>query len=206
MGGSLDFRRRDPRRESRIRILILCEGGLTEAEYFRAFSSELKNRLVRVEIDAQGRGPRELVESAVKRKKQADQQALRQQNDFLRFDEVWCVFDVDEHHHLFEARQQARDSGIDLAVSNPCFELWALLHFQAQTSHLERQHAQKRLRRHLPDYDKELPFHRLKPHYATAVDRARELDRRCDSDGEPGRNPSTGVHRLTERIRKGEKG
>jgi hypothetical protein len=50
-------------------------------------------------------------------------------------DEVWCVFDVDEHPKLAEARDQANANGIQLAVSNPCFELWLLLHFQEHRAH-----------------------------------------------------------------------
>jgi RloB-like protein len=49
-------------------------------------------------------------------------------------DELWAVFDVDHQatgQHLrdfTEAVQVARTRGIRLAGSNPCFELWLLLH------------------------------------------------------------------------------
>jgi hypothetical protein len=135
--------------------------------------------------------------------KEAKRKAKAWWDEFLSYDEVWCVFDVDEHPHLPDARQQARDNGIYLAVSNPCFELWALLHFQAQTAFLERGDARSRLQRHLPHYNKALPFARLHPNYAEAVQRAEELERRREDADDPGGNPSTGVHRLTERIREG---
>lgn len=204
-GRSQELRRRAPRREPRRRILVVCEGGVTEAGYFRDLRAAFRNPLVEVEIDDEGGVPKTLVERAAERKRAAEREARSRRDDFLRYDEVWCVFDIDEHPHLPDARQQARDNGIDLAVSNPCFELWALLHFQNQTSYLERRDARSRLKRHLPDYEKALPFHRLKPGYSEAVTRAYELDRRCEADGEPGRNPSTGVHRLTEQIRRGGK-
>lgn len=38
---------------------------------------------------------------------------------------------------------------------------------------------------------------------AEAVQRAEELERRREDVDDPGGNPSTGVHRLTERIREG---
>lgn len=200
-----ELRRREPHREPRRRVLIVCEGGVTEAGYFRDLRAAFRNPLVEVEIDYKGGVPKTLVERAAERKKAAEREARSRRDDFLRYDEVWCVFDIDEHPHLPDARQQARDNRIDLAVSNPCFELWALLHFQEQTSHLERRDARNRLKRHLPDYEKALPFERLKPGYLEAVTRAHELERRCEADGEPGRNPSTGVHRLTEQIRRGGK-
>jgi len=198
-----DLRRREPRRERRRRILILCEGRRTEPGYFRALRSAFRNRLVVVEIDDRTGVPKTLVEHASERKKEAEREARSRRDPFLAYDEVWCVFDVDEHPHLPDARQQARDNGINLAISNPCFELWALLHFQHQTAYLERQNVQRKLRRHLPGYDKDLPFERLHPAYEQAVERAQELERRCETAGKRGDNPSTGVHALTERIRLG---
>jgi hypothetical protein len=102
-----------------------------------------------------------------------------------------------------EARQQARANGIKLAISNPCFELWALLHFQDQSADLSRQAARRQLKHHIPEYEKVLPFHRLASGYEQAVERAKDLDHRCETAGCPGGNPSTGVHALTERIRLG---
>jgi hypothetical protein len=156
-----------------------------------------------VEIEEGGATPKRLVERAVAIKREAEHEARSQRDSFLAYDEVWCVFDVDEHPFLAEARQQARDNGVELAVSNPCFELWALVHFQEQWAFLERNEARRSLKRHLPEYNKALPFERLKPHYWAAVDRARQLDRRCEGAGRLGDNPSTGVYRLTERIREG---
>lgn len=203
--GRRDFslERREPRREPRQRILILCEGRRTEPGYFSALRAAFRNRLVLVEIDERPGAPKTLVERAVERKKEAEREARSRRDPFLAYDEVWCVFDVDDHHHLTEARQQARDNGIGLAVSNPCFEIWALLHFQDQTAFIQSGAVQSRLRRHLPGYEKDLPFDRLHPGYEKAVARAQELDRRCESAACPGDNPSTGVHLLTERIRLG---
>ncbi len=110
---------------------------------------------------------------------------------------------MDEHPKLADARPQARDNGIELACSNPCFELWALLHFQDQSAFLGRDAARHLLKTHLRQYEKDLPFDRLAPNYEAAVERARHLDRRCAANGCPGGNPSTGVHRLTEEIRNG---
>jgi hypothetical protein len=198
-----DLSRRRPQREPRLRILILCEGSRTEPGYFRAFRAELRNRLVEIEVDDRGGVPKTLVERTAARKKEAEREARSARDRYLAYDEVWCVFDIDEHPLLPDALQQARDNRIHLAVSNPCFELWALLHFQDQSSYLHRHAVQSRLRHHLPGYDKDLPFARIHPAYDQAVERARELDRRCETAGNPGDNPSTGVHILTELIRLG---
>lgn len=198
-----DLRRHTARREPKSRILVVCEGAVTEAGYFKDLRAAFRNRLVEVEIDDRGGVPKTLVERATAKKKEAERLAKSLQDEFVRYDEVWCVFDVDEHPYLPDARQQARDRGIELAVSNPCFELWALLHFQDHTAHIERREARRRLKRHLPEYEKALPFARLHPNYAEAVRRSQELDRRREDADDPGGNPSTGVYRLTERIREG---
>jgi hypothetical protein len=198
-----ELRRRGAVREPKRRFLIVCEGSRTEPLYFRALSREFRNQLVEIEIEGQGQAPKSLVERAAARKKEAEREARSRRDLFLRFDEVWCVFDVDEHLNIAEARQQARDNGIQVAISNPRFELWVLLHFQEQSAFLDRSRACSLLRKHLPGYEKILPFESIKAQYGAAVGRARNLDQRCESAGCPGDNPSTGVYRLTEDIRDG---
>lgn len=111
-------------REPRKRVLIFCEGTVTEPQYFDDFRRHEHNPLVDVVIDDEGGSPKTLVERAALRKKTAENEAKRFRDENLKYDEVWCVYDVDEHPKLADAFQQARDNQIELAVSNPCFELW----------------------------------------------------------------------------------
>jgi hypothetical protein len=67
------------------------------------------------------------------------------------YDEVWCVFDIDEHPFVPETKRQARDNEISTAISNPCFELWIRLHFQDRRAHIERAQVQHKCRRYLPN-------------------------------------------------------
>ena len=119
----------------------------------------------------------------------------------LGYDEVWCVFDIDDHPQIDDAKQQARDNGVRLAVSNPCFELWVLLHFQEQRAHISRAKLRAACRKHLPGYEKDIPTEKLSPHYDEAVIRARNLDAWQREQGRPDANPSTGVYHLTQAIR-----
>lgn len=192
--------RRSAYREPRKRILIFCEGVLTEPQYFDDFRRYEHNPLVDVVIDDEGGSPKTLVERAASRKKEAEKEAKRFKDQNLKYDEVWCVYDVDEHPKLEDAFQQARDNGIKLAVSNPCFELWLLLHFAEQTAHIERHKVRALLRHHLPGYNKRADFEKLKTGYSDAVRRAQLLKKRCEENGNEGGNPSTEVHKLTERI------
>ncbi len=55
--------------------------------------------------------------------------------------------------------------------------------------------------KHVKDYDKHVEFERFKDGYAEAVTRAMRLDEPASAVAEPGRNPTTGVYKLTESIR-----
>lgn len=199
-GHSRSLRRRTPNRRPRSRLLIVCEGKVTEPKYFKAFRHEHRNQLVEVEVLPDGGVPKTLVEHAVDKKKSAERTARRFADPYLKYDEVWCVFDVDEHPNLPEAKQQAMDNGLDLAISNPCFELWILLHFQDQRAHEHRGQIQRACRNHIVGFVKEVPFDKLTPHYGEATQRAAALDLWQKQQGREGDNPSTAVYKLTERI------
>jgi len=202
MGGRRNrpLRRRTPRREPRKRLLVLCEGKVTEPGYLRAFRHEHRSQLVEVEVVPECGVPKTLVELAAERKKRAEKEARRSGDPYLRYDEVWCVLDIDAHPNLLEAKQQAGDNGLKLAISNPCFELWILLHFQDQRAHQERGWIQAACREHPPDFVKEVPYDRVQRTYAEAVARAKALDKWQAEQNRPGVNPSTAVRELSERI------
>lgn len=195
--------RRGPTRPPLRRILIVCEGRETERRYFEAFQHEVRNPRVHVEVARETGVPRTVVKTAISLREEAAQEAKRQRDENLLWDEVWGVFDVDDHPGLAEAVSMAEQHGVLVAVSNPCFELWALLHFQDQRAHIERGKLRTALQKHLRGYDKVLDFLKVHRTYADAVRRAKDLAERAARDGEPGRNPTTGVLRLTESIRVG---
>jgi hypothetical protein len=195
--------RNPAKREPKHRILVVCEGKVTEPEYFKALQHEFKNRLVHVEIDKQAGVPLTVVRRAIELDSQTNDAANRNRDDDLKYDDVWCVFDVDEHPHLAEALDLAKNSNVNVALSNPCFELWALLHFQDQNEQMHRHEAQQALKVFLPKYEKKLDFHKMNPGYLKAVARAQSLQKMAEAMSEPNRNPSTGVHLLTELIRVG---
>lgn len=195
------IQRKRPSRQPKIRILVVCEGKKTEPLYLRDFQHHVRNPRIHVEPVGPAGVPLTVVQTAIEKRRKAEDDARRQRDENLLWDEVWAVFDMDDHPNVAEARQLAGDHGICLAVSNPCFELWALLHFAQQQAHIERGKLRALLQHHLPGYDKELVFARLHPGYDEAIRRACELDEAAERAGRPGRNPTTGVHLLTEVIR-----
>lgn len=181
--------------------LNLQESQKTEPDYIRGLQKWCRNHLVEVVIFPERGVPLTLVTLAKEQFADARANAKRQRDDFLAYDQVWCVFDVDEHPKLTEAIDMARANGIELAISNPCFELWLLLHFRDNPGAQHRHDMQAMMKAFVAGYDKKVDFSIYESGYMDAMDRARRLQRACDADDEPHRNPSTGVPELTEVIR-----
>jgi len=190
-------------RRPRKTLVVFCEGERTEPEYLNALKRQPSVRDVaavdlRVETGQGGSVPRTLVAAAA-------QARSRAMDDEGEIDEFWCVFDVEwprNHPGLQEAVRHARASGIKLAISNPCFELWLILHFRYHTAWLDNNRAW-RLRRQVDgSSDKGLDAAKYMPLTADAARRAAELDRRHRQDGTvfPHDNPSTGMHRLIAAV------
>jgi hypothetical protein len=182
-------------------ILIVTEGDVTEPQYLKGFAEASKNARVRIEVVGGVGVPRTIVESAKERKKAAAIRARREKDDNLCYDEVWCVFDIDQHPNIPDAIQMARDNGIELAISNPCIELWLWLHFADQPGMQHRHALQRMMKRHIANYDKHVDYTDYAEGYDVAVRRASRLDADAEADMDAGRNPTTGVWRLTESIR-----
>jgi RloB-like protein len=94
----------------------------------------------------------------------------------------------------------ARRDDVTLAISNPCFEYWLLLHFESCSAGLScYSDVHRRLLRHVHGYDKSsLRFADFAGGVDAAVDRGRQ---RCDKLGTEHRvKPSTGVWALVEQF------
>jgi hypothetical protein len=184
-------RRRPGSREPADRILIVCGGVVTEPGYFEGLRQFHRNPAIKVVIKRKPVDPASLVRYAV---------TLRD-NDADSFDDVWCVVDVDDFD-LEPAVTLAAKKNISLAVSNPCFETWLVLHFTNHTAPLAcYSEANRVLLKFVPDYGKtRLEFAR----YADGVDRAVE---RAEKLAERGRehlaNPASGVWALVRKFDRG---
>ena len=194
--------RRQPFRDPKPTILIVCEGSVSEPEYFDGFWHACHNTRVTVHVSDDHGVPLTLVRIAKELKNEALAQAKRQGDDFLAFDAVWCVHDVDDHPQLDEAREMAEANNIELAISNPNFELWLLLlHFRDSPGMQHRAAIGKTLKQHVPDFEKHVIFSKYSAGSEEAVERARRLDQIAEGRGEAGSNPTTGVYKLTSLIR-----
>lgn len=183
-------RRRPGNRQPRSRLLVVCCGGRTEKQYLDGMRRHFRNSPVRIEVRPSALSPSQLIEYA---------KTVRQR-DPDGFDEVWCVFDVDDYaEDIAKAVPVARRAKISLAISNPCFEFWLLLHFADHCAWLKDPAAVKsKLCRHLSGYDKtRIDFAAFVPGIPDAIERGRRL---TDSGRTHVDNPSTTMWRLAATI------
>ena len=125
--GPPTLRRRGPSRDPKIKITVVCEGKLTEPGYIYAFARDC-GALVAIDLALEtGAGvPLSVVQKAITLKPKTHRIA----DGFDERDEFWAVFDRDEHPNFSDALHRAKAAGVHVAYSNPCFELWVVLHFQ----------------------------------------------------------------------------
>jgi hypothetical protein len=119
----------------RFELLVFVEGEVTEEQYLIHYRRRHRAK-ANVQIGDPHGTPFSLVERAVEAKKD-DERDARRKGGRAR-DEYWCVCDVDEHPKLREAIELAVRNDIKLAISNPCIELWFLIHFEDQFAYIDR--------------------------------------------------------------------
>ncbi len=169
---------------------MFTEGLKTEPDYLMAWR-HLHRSSVHVTVSKHHGAPKTLVDLAADDMKRERYELKRGRG--CRYDEIWCMFDVNSHPNLLDAYQKALANGIRLAVSNPCIELWFALHFEDQTAYLSRYDAQRKSRHHL-QCDKNLTEDArelLVNNYEIAKQRAKRLETLHKSAGRAsGANPS----------------
>jgi hypothetical protein len=182
-------------------ILVFTEGKRTGPIYFTHWSRAHRDKVI-VAIDGFHGAPLSLVEQAAARRTADLRTARRGQGD--AYSEYWCVFDVDEHPNVPRALELAASSGVSVCVTNPCIELWFLLHFQDQNAAIDRHAVQRKAEEYLKfgKVPTSAMLGTLISKYEDARDRARALDRKHELDGSsPRSNPSSEAWRLIEKIR-----
>ncbi|MEI8299445.1 MAG: RloB family protein [Pseudomonadota bacterium] len=199
------------RRASHDRILIVSEGSKTEPNYFKEIRAEYRLHSANVEVQpgALGTEPIQVVDYARELFENGDRhKGIRPRV----FEQVYAVFDRDDHRtfHNALARARALDGTLrnDLRQpvkfaaipSRPSFEFWLLLHFEDVRHLIHRDEAMRRLKRFLADYEKGSgrAFAQTKANLPDAIARARDLMERVDPADDS--EPYTGIVELVELL------
>ena len=188
------------KRDIKNKILIVCEGEKTEVNYFKEIRIEkrIPDKLVQIKNCSLGTNPKKVLECAIK-------ESGYKRGKFENFDEVWIAIDRDEHQDFAQTILEANSKNINVACSNPCFELWLLLHFENQTAHIERQNVISKLSKHM-SYAKNMnsSYFATKEKLQFATENAKKLILKhkidCEKFDNCECNPMTTMQELVEKI------
>jgi hypothetical protein len=205
--------RKRAQRESCDRILIVSEGRKTEPNYFNEIRIvyRLSTASVAVRPSELGTAPIQVVQYAQELFEKGDSHKGIQPRSF---EQVYAVFDRDDHDSYHDALEQAES--LDRTLKNdakqwitfraiasvPCFELWLLLHYEDIQAPLHRDEVMHRLKQHLPSYDKGASdvFKNTQAHLDVAISRAKKLAERFSAHTED-EEPFTAIVNLVELLR-----
>ena len=201
------IRRRKSRRiEPKRRFVLFCEGMNTEPMYFSALKQTWTGALISVETRRGVGVPMTIAREAVKFAKSEGltKKSRRKKNSFEENDEVWAVFDRDEHPNFDDAVSLCQANSVGVARSNPCFELWLILHERDYDRPDHRNAVQRALKKLRPEYDnhsRKVPdCNDMVTRVESAEERGKVLVERREEEGIPHSNPSTTVGMLTRAI------
>lgn len=130
-------------RKPRVRILLICEGKKTEPQYFEELRSAYRHPDIEVcTLHGDHTDPLNLVLFGHKRFLHGGDNGHGKRMLPHSFDEIYVLFDRDEHPSYASAIKKAQELEPSLyndfnkpvlfktLPSNPCFELWLVLHYR----------------------------------------------------------------------------
>ena len=121
---------------------------------------------------------------------------VKSKNEYVQTDQdkVFLMYDLDVDGML---EQLQKISNAELLVSNPCVELWFLLHYQDQKSEISSDKCIKKLQKLSKEYKKGTLSEEEKDVFTknreSAVERAKDMIEY--------ENPSTSIYRLLEMLK-----
>lgn len=172
-------------RDANPRILICFEDAKSAPRYFKALRihRSLTKQSVRIDSDSTVSDPHSVVKRAVELR---DDLISREDFSEEDGDSAWAVVDVDKHESIPNAIQLANSENIKLAISNPCFEYWILLHYENSAPYVMNcsDLISKHLKNHMPGYDKgSTDYQGIVDHADLAAERAeRQFKGKAESD------------------------
>ena len=185
------------------KLFVFSEGQNTEPNYLKAYERTISSAVVDVICQKETGAPKTLLELAESKMKEISQSRYKRENG--ENDSVWIIFDRDDHDHVDQVLLDSARLGIQTAYSNPCFEVWLILHVKDYDRDEHRDDTQSECEVSCPGYDKKkgkVPdFGKILDYVEDAERRAENLLKRREMDGSNA--PQTSVFRITKAMRRG---
>lgn len=204
--GSRNQNRKVGGRARRERHLLVSGGITTEKDYFRYVQDALASSGTTLRFIPDGRNPRYLLDVAIQMKED-DRRDCKRLNDMANaYQRVWVITDTDDFaNEIQELVPRAEKAGIELVVSNPCFELYLVLHDHPYTKHCDATQIQaeaKRLSLTTGRNNKNVVVDKLEGKFAEAEVFSQQLRQQHERDEKffPENNPSTTVDEVVRAL------
>lgn len=187
------LKRTSGRKRYKRRFILATEGAKTEPLYFQLFDSDSTS----LHIEWLKSKDRSAPSHVLKRmRRRITRESLR------KTDSAWLVVDKDQWtdeqlRELYEWSKQNTKYG--LAVSNPKFEYWLLLHFEDGNGLISPRTCEERLKRYMPDYDKSTGIQQAWDGVKDAIARAKQKEESAKPKPWPQSKGST-VYKLAEKL------
>ncbi len=196
-----ELKRRANKKTPRAIILIVGEGEKSEPNYFKGLRDSLRLSTVEVEVCGKecGSDPKSVLKYAKR----------RMDDNIGHYDEVWCVIDVERYGKqtakINTVINEAKKAKIKVALSNPCFEVWILCHFEHHGAAFDRcKNVISEVKKHIKGYEK--GSHIFEAHLSDKTDIALKNAKRLENQSGANtsrieRNPYTEVPQVVKRLR-----
>jgi hypothetical protein len=198
-------KRKHGKRERNRIILVGTEGkNKTETIYFKGLNKHLDGYVIRF-ASGNDTDPLKIVKNTLKSAGKNYEDL-----DFNRGDMAFSVFDTDtdkSKQSLIDAAiEYGKQHNVEVVLSNPCFEVWYLQHYQNQTKRFNNSNdVIDELHRYISSYKKSDDlFNQLWPNTNYAIDNCKRLMKYHDNNlvkqRSIERNPSSEVYMILEKL------
>ncbi len=196
------LKRNAPKIPPKPRLTFVCEGKNSEPNYLRALKEKIDIEWALfsfVVVPAAG-VPSSIVKRVLEEKRQNEVK-----DSFAEKDQYWALYDRDEHPCYYKAGIICRDNNIHIAASNPCIELWFILHETDYDKVVDRKKLQKACEKicNFSSKSKDTDFNKLVESYELATKRAEDKYAARESEKDKQLNPPyTTFFRLIRELEK----
>ena len=203
MGRIDKFSRRGRNKENRQRnslVVIACEGkNKIEEIYFKNYNS--RKCMIRFS-KGNNTDPVGIVKDIIKF---INNEIGKEEND-----KYYVVIDTDVNKNsqvqIEEAKNLAKENGVEIINSTPTFELWYILHFGYTTKmYNSSEEVVEKLKEKIPEYTKNMNLYpKIKDNTLKAIKNSKKLEKHQVELGQPldneNCNPYTAVYKVAEEL------
>ncbi|MCL2860488.1 MAG: RloB family protein [Oscillospiraceae bacterium] len=158
MGRVKEYNRTNKANRTKNIYLIVCEGiNKTEKLYFNNFKKRTNEFILKIE-NSEATDPKSMLETTKYFMKKYDV-------DVSEGDRAFCVLDFDANLDKIKLIEELSKeyTNINIIPSNPCFEVWYMLHFKESIGISTSKNIERELKKYINNYEKSKDVYKFIP-------------------------------------------